>query len=327
MLSGTQRVVGAGQVDHEPSACGDYFLTIFNSGVPEECGRRPMEAGRFGSNEAAYEAAIRHCAGSILPMHLGEKLVNKIFGRSIQSHAAGLLAAMHCEAQIGMGDPPTLAVLQQKIGSPRTLASFFALLKLAGYIRAVPVEGDRRQKVLEPTHLLLDGLKTWLAHHLRCAEIAAVGLPAPGLADRLLSNADYGVRYVAGTRMLVARTREEMARDHAWAWFDRYDCGDRIALALARSHYDPVARDAREDWFPFEARSLASALGISHSHIRNVLNGAEARGYLSQDRGRGRLRLEQPFLDDMRTWHLTFWGWLAEVAHGAEQDPEAEGSR
>lgn len=286
-----------------------------------------MDAGSFGHGEAAYEAAIRHCAASILPMHVGEKLINKIFGRSIQSRAAGLLAAMHCEARIGAGDPPTLAVLQQNIGSPRTLASFFALLKFAGYVRAVPVEGDRRQKVLEPTPLLLDGLKTWLAHHLRCAEIAAVGLPAQKIADRLLSDEDYATRYVAGTRVLVARTREELAGDHAWAWFDRYDCGDRIALALARSHFDPSRRRPDEDWFQFEGRALALSLGVSHSHLRNVLNGAEGRGYLSQDRGKGRLRLEQSFLDDMRAWHLTFWGWLAEVAHGAEQELQPEGSR
>ncbi|MCL6707974.1 hypothetical protein M8R20_13285 [Pseudomonas sp. R2.Fl] len=276
------------------------------------------EAARDGAGEAAYEAAIRHCAGSILPMHLGEKLINKIFGRSIQSHAAGLLAAMHCEARIGAGDPPTLAALQQRIGSPRTLASFFALLKFAGYVRAVPPEGDRRRKILEPTPLLLDGLRTWLSHHLRCAEIAAVGLPRPGLAERILSEEDYAVRYIAGTRVLVDRTRREMSGDGLWAWFDRYDCGDRVALALGRSHFDRPQSGG--DWFQFEGRALASGLGISHSHLRNMLNAAETRGYLSQDRGRGRIRLERSFLDGMRDWHLMFWGWLAEVAHAAEAD-------
>ena len=57
-------------------------------------------------DENAYAAAILRCADNILPMHMGERLINKIFGKSLQSHAAGLLAILHCRAQLGEGRPP-----------------------------------------------------------------------------------------------------------------------------------------------------------------------------------------------------------------------------
>ncbi len=96
-------------------------------------------------------------------MHFGEKLINKIFGRSLQSHAAGLLAVMHFQAQLGLGDAPTLSAIQQSFGKSRTLSSFFALLRLAGYMNAVPDDTDRRVLIMVPQPPLLDGLRTWLA--------------------------------------------------------------------------------------------------------------------------------------------------------------------
>jgi hypothetical protein len=61
-----------------------------------------MDVSQARLDDQAYEDAIRYCANSILPMHFGEKLINKIFGRNLQSHAAGLLAVMHCEAELGL---------------------------------------------------------------------------------------------------------------------------------------------------------------------------------------------------------------------------------
>ena len=90
-----------------------------------------MDAWRARLDDQAYEDAIRYCANSILPMHFGEKLINKIFGRNLQSHAAGLLAVMHCEAELGLGERPTLTRIQAEMGRSRTLSGFFALLRFA----------------------------------------------------------------------------------------------------------------------------------------------------------------------------------------------------
>jgi AraC-like DNA-binding protein len=271
-----------------------------------------MDVSRARLDDQAYEDAIRYCANSILPMHFGEKLINKIFGRNLQSHAAGLLAVMHCEAELGIGERPTLTRIQAEMGRTRTLSGFFALLRFARFIEAVDDAADRRAKILLAKPPLLDGLKTWLSHHMTCAEVA--GLLPTGSTHRLKSDEDFALRYIAASRLMLDRVRSHMAsgRD-AWSWFDGFDCGDRIALALVRAHYEhPGEHEMR--WFVLETRQLAERLGISHSHLRNVMNGAEARGFLLQDRRAHRNALTPLMLDDIRDFHLSFWSWVAETA-------------
>ncbi|MBC2771704.1 hypothetical protein H6M51_02455 [Rhizobium sp. AQ_MP] len=274
-----------------------------------------MDVLRARMDDLAYEDAIRYCANSILPMHFGEKLINKIFGRNLQSHAAGLLAVMHCEAELGIGERPTLTRIQGEMGRSRTLSSFFALLRFARFIEAVDHPEDRRTKVLLAKAPLLDGLKTWLAHHMTCAEVA--GLLPTGMTHKLQTDEDFSLRYIAAARLMFDRVRAHLAHgDDAWCWFDNFDCGDRMALALLRAHYEhPGEPETR--WFLLETRQLADRLGISHSHVRNVLNGAEVRGFVVQDRRTHHVALTELMLDDIRNYHLSFWSWVADSADQA----------
>lgn len=271
---------------------------------------------RAGAGDDAYRHAIALCAGSILRMHVTEKLVNKVFGRALQSHAAGLTLVMHCEALHGLGPRPTLAAVQREMGSPRTIAAFFGLLRLAGYVVREPVPGDRRSAWLMPAAPLFSGLRQWLSHHARCAE--TMGLAAPGLAARLEADDTWLQLYLAHARGLLADTRAAMAGDGAWAWFDAFDCGDRIALMLLQVHFAlPDQREAR--WFPLAARRMADQLGISHSHIRNIVNRAEAQGLLRQDRAGGRVLLSPRFLAESEAWFRLFWRGVGETGRRAAE--------
>lgn len=278
-------------------------------------------SSRESAVDIGYEQAIAYCARSILRMHVGERLINKIFGRNVQSHAAGLVLVMHCEAEIGLGPRPTLALVQQEIGRSRTLAAFVALLRLAGYLQLEPHPDDARKRYLVPRAPLFDGLRQWIVHHLRCCEM--LGLIAEGIAERVASDDEICHRYIGRSRTLLARTRQAMAGDGAWAWLDRFDCGDRIGLFLLHAH-DAAATDpgASERWFVFSSRDIAARLGISHSHVRNVVNRAETEGLLLQDRRAHRLALSPRFLGEARAWFLLFWGWLAEVAGELERRGE-----
>jgi hypothetical protein len=274
-----------------------------------------MDILRSKLDDQAYEDAILYCANSILPMHFGERLINKIFGRNLQSHAAGLLAVMHCEAELGMGARPTLTHIQTEMGRSRTLSGFFALLRFAGFIESIDHHEDRRAKVLVAKSPLLDGLKTWLSHHLTCAEIA--GLVTSGTAHRVKHDEEFALRYIAEARLMLDRVRAYLAGSGAWPWFDSFDCGDRIALALIRAHYEQPG-DINPRWFAIESRQLSDRLGISHSHLRNVLNAAENTGFLLQDRRGHRTALTQLMLDDVRDFHLSFWNWAGEAADRVE---------
>lgn len=265
-------------------------------------------------DDQAYEDAMRYCANSILPMHLGEKLINKIFGRNLQSHAAGLLAVMHCEAELGLGERPTLTRIQCEMGRTRTLSSFFAILRFAGFIEVVDSGSDKRARLFIAKQPLLDGLKTWLSHHMTCAEVA--GLLETGIAHRLKTDDAFALSYIAAARFLLDRVRTYLAGQGAWPWFDSFDCGDRIALALIRSHYEQAGETGTR-WFAVESRQLADRLGISHSHLRNVLNAAEGQGFILQDRRTHRTALTPRMLDDVRDFHLSFWTWVGETAERA----------
>lgn len=285
-----------------------------------------LESDEFDPG-TGYERAIAYCAESILRMHVGERLINKVFGRNLQSHAAGLALVMHCEAGLGLGPRPTLSAIQQEIGSARTLAAFFGLLRLAGFIRIERDPADARRHHLVPTDQLFDGLRQWLLHHVRCCEI--LGLVPERTAERLRADDPAFRRFVGHSRALLTRTRAAMAGDGAWAWIDRFDCGDRIGLMLLHAHGRAAAAGTGERWFPFGSRDVAAKLGISRSHVRNVVNRAEAAGLLRQDRAKHAVALSPRFLAEARGWFLTFWGWVAEAAReidrpGAAPAPGAD---
>ncbi|MET3889687.1 AraC-like DNA-binding protein [Bosea sp. OAE506] len=266
---------------------------------------------------ASFRRAILHCADSVLRMHVAEKIVSKIFGRNLQSHAAGLVVVMHCEAERGAGQRPTLALVQREMGSARTLAAFFGLLRLAGYVTREPVPGDARSAWLVPAAPLFEGLRQWLSHHARCGEI--LGLAEPGLAERLRADDAFLRLFLGHARDLFARTREATAGAGAWAWLDRFDCGDRIGLILLGAHHRVGAAAGNDPvWFDLHAREIASRLGLSHSHVRNIVNRSEAEGLLVQDRLKGRVALTPRLLAESEAWFCSFWDWIAETARAAQ---------
>ncbi|QFU14909.1 hypothetical protein [Microvirga thermotolerans] len=268
---------------------------------------------------ASYEEAIRFCVDGILRLHWGEKLINKIFGRATQSHAAGLAIVMHYEALEGRGCRPTLSRIQAAMGKARTLAAFFALLRLAGLIRVEVDPADRRIRYLVPTPLLIEGLKGWMLQHVRCGEI--MGLIEPGFAERARGDEALFAAFVARARPVIERTRTPPDAAAAWTWIDSLDCGDRIGLLLLRGHY--AAAQAGEEWFAFDSRDAAENLGISHSHVRNVLNRAEAKGLLRQDRRGHGIALSPRFVGEARAWFTAFWGWVAATAQATRADAAA----
>ncbi|WP_342242177.1 hypothetical protein [Inquilinus sp. OTU3971] len=267
-------------------------------------------------DDEGYRAAIGQCVDAILRMHLGERLVNKIFGRNLQSHAAGLIVVMHHEALLGLGPRPTLRAIQQEMGHARTLAGFVALLRAAGFLAVEPVPHDGRSAYLVPLPPLIDGLRQWLSHHLHCAK--TVGLVPQRSVDRLIADEVLYRRFLGLSRGLLARTRRVMTGDGAWAWFDRFDCGDRIALILLHAHHAATTGGRGPRWFDVETRDMAARLGVSHSHVRSVLNRAEVAGLVEQDRRLHRIALTDRFLAESWAWFATFWGWIADLARETE---------
>lgn len=273
-----------------------------------------------------YQRAVAYCGGAILRLHAGERVVNKIFGRATQSHAAGLLLVMDAEARLGLGERPTLGAIQRGIGKPRTLAAFIGLLRLARFVSVEPDPADRRSPFLVPEARLRTGLCDWLAHHMAAGEM--MGLVPEGLAGRLRTDPSFCTAMFAASRTVLDRSRTAMAGPGAAAWFDAFDCGDRIALVLLDRHYSQDLRIGEA--FPFSSRQTAALIGISHGHVRNVVNAAAEEGYLTVVGQRDRLILTSRMLAEFGQWHEQFWTWVGEAAMTAQRlaaalPPVAEG--
>ena len=269
----------------------------------------------------AYTEAVEAYCHSILRLHWNERLINKIFGRALQSHAAGRLVVQHFQWQREGAPRPTLALLQRQAGSGgRTLATFFAVLRLAGMVSAEPDARDRRMRYLVPGPRLLDGLRTWVMHHLQCAE--ALGVLAGGHAARLGADADYFESFLCRADSILDRLAAHRGRFGGWDWFDQREGGGRVAMLLLREHCRTAAFAGgvgAAPLFPLRAQDLAGRLGFSHSHVRNLVNDATAEGLLTQEARRGLVALTPRFEADLRHWLQHLLGWFAEAAQAADQ--------
>lgn len=270
--------------------------------------------------DAYTEAVEAYCHG-ILRLHWNERLINKIFGRALQSHAAGRMVVQHFQWQREGAPRPTLALLQRQAGSGgRTLATFFAVLRLAGMVSAEPDLRDRRVRYLVPGPRLLDGLRTWVMHHLQCAE--ALGVLAGGHAARLGADADYFESFLCRADTILDRLAAHRGRFGGWDWFDQREGGGRVAMLLLREHCRTAAFAGgvgAAPLFPLRAQDLAGRLGFSYSHVRNLVNDATAEGLLTQEARRGLVALTPRFEADLRSWLYQLLGWFAEAAQAADQ--------
>ncbi|BEP50991.1 hypothetical protein [Variovorax sp. V116] len=278
----------------------------------------PPELALSISYEARAQAVALYC-DAIVRMHWGERLINKIFGRAMQSHAAGRIVVQHYRWKEEGAERPTLALLQRHASrGTRTLASFVAVLRLTGMVAAEADPGDRRVRYLVPQERLIAGLRAWIAHHLRCCE--ALGLLGAGHADRLADDVAFFSAFVSRAGTILDQVALHRGRFGGWSWFDERDGGGRVAMLLLRDHFkaNPVAGSPPAA-FPLRARELAEGLGLSHSHVRGMLKEATEAGHLAHDAGRAQLRLTPRFLDEATSWLLHFLSWFADTAHAARR--------
>lgn len=254
------------------------------------------------TNDELYARAVLQHTDQVLALFVGERLINKIFGRVMQSHAMGRLVIAHFDWKAGAGPRPTLAWLQAQTACGRTLAAFVGVAKVARLLSAEANPADRREKFLVPGPRVVDGLRDWLVHHLVLAEM--LGILPPGCAERLQTDQSYFERYVRASLLVIegiARRRDAFVR---WQWFEDHECGLRIAYAFLRAHCQACLDCASPADTPLPldltGSAVAQMLGLSKSHVRNVLNGAERLGILSHDENRRGIRLSTAFLIEAR---------------------------
>ncbi len=258
--------------------------------------------------------------------HWAERLVSKAFGRPVASLTAGRLLVMHFEAAAGLGPRPTVTRLQQAMGHSRSVAAFIALLRGLGMVGQEADAIDARTRYLVPRPRLLDGLRTWLQGHLEGA--AMVGLLAGEEIGRIDDPA-FLAAFLRAARGGLDGALARIAAHPPWDWFHQHDCGDRIALRLLRLEAGlrlaPGTPPAGAPppwpgalWLSCSATSLAADLGVSRSHVRNVLNRAEAAGLLRHDAARRAIALSPALTAAFAAWFAGELAWMAAAFRQAD---------
>lgn len=271
------------------------------------------------ADDDAYANALLRHTDQVLHLFVGERLINKIFARVFQSHAMGRLVIAHFDWRAGAGPGPTLSWLQKRTGCGRTLAAFIGVARVARLVSVIPDPADARRRQLVPGPRVIDGLRLWLIHHLELAE--ALSLIPAGCAARLCLDTPYFEAFVRASIVVVDHL-DDWKRDHPlWQWFEAHECGQRIAYAYLREHFRGcLASGAPFDQprpVPLTGGQVAAMLGLSKSHVRNVLNGAERLGILAHDERRRSICLSEHFLKESRGAFVQLLALMAQAHDGA----------
>jgi DNA-binding MarR family transcriptional regulator len=166
---------------------------------------------------------------------------------------------------------------RSRVIRPRTMTDALARLRETGYLASEPMPGDARQRVLRPTEKALDFYRDWVRAHIQ--SLAALfpehdydaGLN--GGADFLLAQRRAGARVIAQSAAVLARNPDIML-------FIERAAGFMLMAILLRSATDVDGLSTSP------ISDVAGRFGISRTHIRKVLEAAQAAGLL-EIRARG----------------------------------------
>lgn len=262
---------------------------------PVDLGPMPGEGPEWMRRHPAFPAMLAEfCDGLVAPLR-GQRLMIKLFGQRAPTEIAGWIVLMHVTARTPE-ERPTLTRLQERLPGARQTATFVALLRGFGIVQTERDPRDGRIRYLVPGPVILDGLRDWLALHLACHRRLAGGDDA---GERLRGDRGFYDRVLCECAVLLDPRNRALLRFPELAWLDEHDSGLYLALTLVeRSLTQAGAGDGADGWVEASASGLAGLLGVSRSHIRNLINAMELRGLVRHDERRRRL-LPTPHLTDL----------------------------
>lgn len=203
--------------------------------------------------------------------------------------------------------------LRLDVASRNTATSYLAELVAYKFLRDIPDVPDKRVRVLEPTELAMNGMRSWLVGHLACLdrldggtrEITALAddrifqIAQPMAADRLVADP-------------IWKDPPDTIGHFLWS-----DLGGMILHDLI-SRLPTVDRSAeRLDAGSVTLAELSERYQVSATNLKRMFKKAEADSLLGWDlpRRRGSLWLSQRFTEDYFTWQSAKFAAIEEAYH------------
>lgn len=249
---------------------------------------------------------ISYCDRLIAPLR-GQRLMIKLFGQRAPTEIAAHIVMMHVSASSPV-ERPTLTRLQQRLPGSRQTAAFVTVLRGLALVTVERDPDDARIRYLVPGPVILDGLRDWLAVHLDChGQLGA----DHDLHQRLKQEDGFYLEMIRQCEPWLNRANRPLTGIPELAWTDEHDSGIHLALTLV------VRSAAGRERVTLSTAELAATLGVSRSHIRNLLAAMEARGLATLDEDRRCLSLAPGFVTATEAWFCQQICWLARAARRA----------
>lgn len=206
-------------------------------------------------------------------------------------------------------------VMRLGAASRNTATGYLAELVAYKFLRDVPDVPDKRVRVLEPTELSLNGLRSWFNGHLACLDRLDGGNRE---ATSLVEEKIFLIAQPMGADLMVADPlwREPPDSIGHFLWSDlggiilhdlitRLDAGDRSAPTMTCG--------------PVTLVELSETYQVSNTNLKRMFKKAETDGLLhwEQPRRRGDLILSSRFVEDYFTWQSAKFAAVDQSYHQA----------
>jgi hypothetical protein len=206
-------------------------------------------------------------------------------------------------------------VMRLGASSRNTATGYLAELLAYKFLRDVPDVPDKRVRVLEPTELSLNGLRSWFNGHLACLD------RLDGGNRELMSLAEEKIFIIAqpiGADIMMAdplwRDPPDSIGHFLWS-----DFGGMILHDLI-SRLNNLDRETETiSCGPVTLVDLSETYQVSTTNLKRMFKKAEADNllYWAQPRRRGDLLLSNRFVEDYFTWQSAKFAAIDESFHQA----------
>jgi DNA-binding MarR family transcriptional regulator len=245
-----------------------------------------------------FGEAVRLAAGGLVELYQGNALLNLL----VNDRGRLLISYFALHLHFG-GHPPdqksglTLTRLQDlcvesDVCSRGRAAAMVAVMRAAGYLAVVQGTGDRRERRLMATELLIASQR----ERWRC-QFRAIALLMPELAPVLevLERADFVEAFIQRLGALFRAGVRVLAGARGLQLFAERNAGMSILFALLAAGTEGQGAPSTVS---ISISALARRFGVSRAHVLKLLRDAESRGFLRRTGSAGESIVVLPPLTD-----------------------------